>query len=643
MASTTTTSCDDAGAKARLMATAGRILSTVKTPDREEMVRIYEVFDNRLSNISDVVASEERKGRLERAEAVIVRWDAEDSLPWDESVAEAFDYLAAVDDVLAVMEGEDEKVLDKAESLLQSAMAKLEDDFRLILIRSTVTLDAEKLYGSIRRVSLSFAGNDVGEEIIGDEFESFGEDDPDSSGYFYERGASLGENASVELISSDAVYHLREIAKRMIKSGYEKECCQVYTSVRRDVLNESLAIIGFEKMSIEEVQKMEWKHLDEKMKKWVQAVKMVVKVLLFGEKELCGEVFDGSDFIKGICFSEISKGCVMQLLNFGEAVAIAKRSSEKLFQILNMYDALSDVIPHLEELFNDESGDAVCDEASELLAALGEAAKGALYEFEKQVQGETSRKPVQGGEIHPLTRYVMNYVKLMVDYRDTLNQLFGNDDDESDGKDQGDGVEQGDISPIGRRLLLLISSLETNLEEKSKMYEDNALRLIFLMNNIRYMVQKVRDSELGNLLGDNWIRTHRGLTKQYASSYFRTCWFRVLSCLKDVEGSGGSSSKVSKVVLKERLKSFNTCFEDIYRAQTGWKIPDPQLREDVRIMISGSVLLAYRAFLGRFQSHLEGSRHSEKYLKYSVEELESYLLDLFEGVPRDLSHHRRKS
>ncbi|MFS7967351.1 putative exocyst complex component Exo70, cullin repeat-like-containing domain superfamily [Helianthus anomalus] len=86
------------------------------------------------------------------------------------------------------------------------------------------------------------------------------------------------------------VIELKAIADRMIRSGYEKECCQVYSNVRRDVLDECLSILGVEKLSIEEVQNIEWKILDEKMKKWIQAVKVVVKVLLFGEKRSCGQV-----------------------------------------------------------------------------------------------------------------------------------------------------------------------------------------------------------------------------------------------------------------------------------------------------------------------------------------------------------------
>ena len=97
------------------------------------------------------------------------------------------------------------------------------------------------------------------------------------------------------------------------------------------------------------------------------------------------------------------------------------------------------------------------------------------------------------------------------------------------------------------------------------------------------------------------------------------------------------------MALKERFKNFNACFEDIYRIQTAWKVPDPQLREELRISISEKVIPAYRSFMGRFGSQLESGRHGGKYIKYTPEDLENYLLDLFEGMPCVLHHLRRKS
>lgn len=468
--------------------------------------------------------------------------------------------------------------------------------------------------------------------------ESFGDRGYDR---FHSRDASLDDDVFVDLVNPDAVLELKEIIERMVRSGYERECLQVYSSVRRDALDECLVILGVEKLSIEEVQRIEWKILDEKMKNWVQALKITVGVLLSGEKRLCDSVFGDLDEMKEICFNETAKGCVMLLLNFGEAVAICKRSPEKLFRILDMYEALRDALPDLQALVSEEF---VIGEARGVLGALGEAAKGTFTEFENCIRNESSKKPVITGDVHPLPRYVMNYLKLLVDYGDHMDLLLEASEEDLyhfQNEFGGDGSQFESMSPLGRRILLLMSQLEHNLEEKARLYEDNAMQHIFLMNNLHYLVRKVKDSDLGKVLGDDWIRKRRGQVRQNATGYLRASWSKALSCLKD-EGVGGSSSNASKMALRERFKNFNACFEDIYRTQTAWKVPDEQLREELRISISEKVIPAYRSFYGRFSSQLEG-RHAGKYIKYTPDDLEIHLLDLFEGSLALLHLTRRKS
>ncbi|KAJ6398591.1 hypothetical protein OIU77_019386 [Salix suchowensis] len=70
------------------------------------------------------------------------------------------------------------------------------------------------------------------------------------------------------------------------------------------------------------------------------------------------------------------------------------------------------------------------------------------------------------GVIHPLTRYMVNYVKLLVD-SETLNSLLeNNNDDELNGlqSDDSERLQLESLSPIARRLLALLSTLESNLE-----------------------------------------------------------------------------------------------------------------------------------------------------------------------------------
>jgi len=54
------------------------------------------------------------------------------------------------------------------------------------------------------------------------------------------------------------------------------------------------------------------------------------------------------------------------------------------------------------------------------------------------------------------------------------------------------------------------------------------------------------------------------------------------------------------------------------------------------------VIPAYRAFTGRYGSLVDSGRNSGKYIKYTPEDLENHLSDLFEGSPGSANHSRRR-
>ncbi|TVU35999.1 hypothetical protein EJB05_17908, partial [Eragrostis curvula] len=559
---------------------------------------------------------------LEAAVELIERWEAPgaaDRVLFD-SGEDAEEYLAAA----ACLVGAPDP---RAEAALQAAMARLEEEFRHLLIRGAPPLAAEDLQASLlRRLSLTVPSfNSSAVDLDCPSFSSHAGEGDDSVGAG-SRNSVSDEEISPYLISPDTVSTLRDIADVMLRAGYAPELCQVYGEVRRDTLMECLAVLGVDKMSLEEVQRVEWAILDGKMKKWIQALKIVVRGLLAEERRICSQILAADANAEEECFTEAAKGCVLQLLNFGDAIAIGKRSSEKLFRILGMYEALAEVLPELEGLFAGEARDFIKEEAEGILMRLGDAVRGTIAEFSSAIQGEVSRRALPGGEIHPLTRYVMNYVRLLADYNASLNNLLECFDSEVNGADNTN------MTPLGHCVLMLITHLQLKIQEKSRLYEDEALQNIFLMNNLLYIVQKVKDSELKTLLGDNWIRKRRGQIRQYSTGYLRSSWTRVLACLRDdgLPQTMGLSSAL-KNALKDRFKNFNLTFEELYRAQTSWRVVDPQLREELKISISEKVLPAYRSFVGRFRGQLEGGRSSAKYIKYNPEDLENLVSDFFEG------------
>ncbi|XVF86931.1 hypothetical protein PTKIN_Ptkin18bG0080400 [Pterospermum kingtungense] len=616
----------------------------------------------------------------ESAEKIILRWDstaseeARERMIFETDRLEANLYLQAVDEIQRSLSNasisssshnsnssssiaaDDQS---KVNTTIQIAMARLEDEFRNILITHTSALETDSL---IDPTSSSFSStSSPHHELEEDDSLSNNNSNSSSNNLIQLQHCESSDSSSyrstscireVDLMSAEAISDLQAIAARMISSGYLRECIQVYASVRKSAVDSSFRKLGIEKLSIGDIQRLEWEALETKIRRWIRAAKVCVRILFASEKKLCEQIFEcvGTN-IDDACLVETVKGSALQLFNFAEAISISRRSPEKLFKILDLHDALMDLLPDIESVFESKSSDSIRVQAAEILSRLAEAVRGILSEFENAVLREPSRVPVPGGTIHPLTRYVMNYISLISDYKQTLIELIMSKPSTGSrysGDPSTPDMEFAELegkTPLALHLIWIIVVLQFNLDGKSKHYTDASLAHLFIMNNVHYIVQKVKGSpELREMIGDDYLRKLTGKFRQAATSYERATWMSVLYCLR-AEGlnvSGGFSSGVSKTALRERFKTFNAMFEEVHRTQATWLIPDAQLREELRISFSEKLIPAYRSFVGRFRSHIESGKHPENYIKYSVEDLETAVLDFFEGNPVS-QHLRRRS
>lgn len=595
------------------------------------------------SESRDAVSEDEEEGideieqQLDRIQEKVMSWENNQStMIWDCSSEEAYDYMKAVDETRRLVEvlesrsgSEDGVSLRRAHDVLQTAMARLEEEFRHLLVQNRQPFEPEHMSFRSTEDDLIEAGSVIssGDDSLEDVRESMGR---------------TSEEYAVELVNQDVVHDLKSISGLMFDSGYERECCQVFVNVQKDALDDCLFSLEVEKLSIEDVLKMEWNALNSKIRRWIRVMKVFVRVSLGSEKLLADQILGE---LGSACFAESSKSAMLQLLNFSEAITIGPHQPEKLIRILDMYEVLDDLMPDITALYPDEAGSSVRTECQDVLERLGECAKTTFVEFEHAVASNVSSNAFPGGGVHPLTRYVMNYFKALMDYRRTLDVVLKGRDQEDDpaptspdaspsGEDEEDGSSgSSSASAMAVHSKSLISILEANLDGKAKLYKEESLQRLFLMNNIHYMAEKVKGSDLRTVLGDGWIRKHNWKFQQHAMNYERATWSSILALLRD-EGYQNPGSSRS---LKERLQSFYLSFEEVYKSQTGWSIPDAQLRDDLRISTSLKVIQAYRTYVGRHSNHI-----SEKHIKYSADDLEDYLLDLFEGSQKSLHGSHRK-
>ncbi|GMH28707.1 hypothetical protein Nepgr_030550 [Nepenthes gracilis] len=554
-----------------------------------------------------------------QAEAKILRGPHEDL----ESYLEAIDQLKANAQFFSCNKSfkSADGALNHVNNLLAKAISKLEDEFRNLLVLYSKPVEPDCLFECLPS---SLQPSSASPRSQGNA--SF-----KSSASSNEQKNKSAENAVYTLptlISPRVLPLLHDLSYQMVQAGYQQQVLKIYRETRSAVLETSLRKLGVEKLNKEDVQKMQWEVLEAKIGNWIHCMRIAVKLLFSAEKKLCDRILSDIETIRILCFAEVTGNSMAVLLSFGDAISRSKRSPEKLFVLLDMYEIMRELQPEINIIFEGKPCTEMRESAAGLTKRLAQTAEETLGSFKEAVEKDAAKTAVLDGTVHPLTSYVINYVKFLFDYQSTLKQLF-----------QEFNCEDP-VSQLASVTMRIIQALQNNLDGKSKLYKDPALTQLFLMNNIHYIVRSVRRSEAKDLLGDDWVQRHRRIVQQHANQYKRLSWSKVLQCLS-VPVSGQSSGSamaapdptagLSRAMVKDRFKSFNTQFEEVHQRQSQWVIPDSELRESLRLAVAEVLLPAYRSFTKRFGGMIECGKNPQKYLKFSPEDLENMLSEFFEG------------
>ncbi|XP_034703902.1 exocyst complex component EXO70A1-like [Vitis riparia] len=403
-------------------------------------------------------------------------------------------------------------VVNHANNLLAKAISKLEEEFKQLLSSYSKPVEPDRLFDGLPN-SLRPSSGSPGNQA-------------DSSIKALSNNHSEHQNSNLEtavytpptLIPPRVLPLLHDLAQQMVQAGHQQQLLKIYRDTRSSVFEESLRKLGVEKLSKDDVQKMQWEVLEAKIGNWIHFMRIAVKLLFAGERKVCDKIFQGFDSLSDQCFAEVTASSVSVLLSFGEAIARSKRSPEKLFVLLDMYEIMRELHSEIETIFKGKACTEIRESALGLTKRLAQTAQETFGDFEEAVEKDATKTAVSDGTVHPLTSYVINYVKFLFDYQSTLKQLF-----------QEFENEKGTTSQLASVTMRIMQALQTNLDGKSKQYKDPALTHLFLMNNIHYMVRSVRRSEAKDLLGDDWVQRHRRIVQQHANQYKRNAWAKVFS------------------------------------------------------------------------------------------------------------------
>ncbi|KAF3331468.1 exocyst complex component EXO70A1-like protein [Carex littledalei] len=407
----------------------------------------------------------------------------------------------------------------------------------------------------------------------------------------------LGESLRYHLFSisaidlcSDKIATARSISQTMLSAGYGNECVSAYQSIHQSRITSQMVQLGFDQSANQPkaIRKLKWEILDRQIKSWTGIAPIVVQSLCSDEKQLCDEIFAMSpESVQNSIFSSIACDTALRFLSFPETVAVhLEHSPEKLFRLLDMYAVLSNLLPDIELIFGFKPDSSVRSQATISLAKLSEAIRVVISNFELAIQKDPIKSSgVLGSAIHPLTRYVMNYLVYLSDFDLYLHQILVKlpPNCSSSFFEISDKLKNnGSVVSVTIAWMLFI--LLCKIDSKAETYSDAALSYLFLANNLGYIVRKVQNCHLKEILSDDWMNEHGTKARQFMEGHVRSGWAHMAAMLR-------TKNETTEVV--ERLREFEMAFEKAMEERKNWAIADVAMRDEVRLMVEAMLVPEY--------------------------------------------------
>ncbi|CAG7874176.1 unnamed protein product [Brassica rapa] len=570
---------------------------------------------------------------LESAETIIKKWDPNSQSyttiisMFRNSRKEAKEFIRCIRDLRRAMHflvSQDSKSdkLVLAQNLMQIGMSTLEKEFFQILSSNRDHLDPDSASGHSTISSNS-------------EFEVVMENDDDDveDAALKKAGESISQ---VEKASALVMSDLKVIAETMIRCGYGKECIKSYKLIRKSIVDEGLHLLGIEKVKTSHFQKMDWGVLEHMIKNWIKAAKIGVTTLFRGEKLLCDHVFSASITIGQSCFNQIAKEAGLNLFMFPELVASKEKKPhhERIFKLMDLYAAISDLWPDIEMIFSFDSLASVKTIILSTLKKLKDSIHTCLKEFEVTIHKDSSKELTPEGGVHKLTRTTLSFISSLSEYSRVLSEILA----ENPLKRNARLLEYYFTAPIledehvnnhafSVYLASLILVFLCKLDTKAESYKDVSLSYIFLVNNLQFVVVTVRSTRLKSLLGDDWLTKHEAKLRSYAAKYEIAAWTNVFASLP-----AKTSTKLSPEEAATCFKRFHASFAGAYMKQSSCVIEDAKLRDELKVSIARKLVPEYRKFYQKYLLMLKQDRNIEMLVSFKPDNLENYLSDLFHGT-----------
>ncbi|RWR73907.1 Exocyst complex protein Exo70 [Cinnamomum micranthum f. kanehirae] len=421
-----------------------------------------------------------------------------------------------------------------------------------------------------------------------------------------------GLDLEVSDLGSDLeVEALRRISETLARNDCLDICIDIFVKVRYRRAAKALMRLNPDYLrtySPEEIDEMEWETLETAITLWFQHFELAVKTVLVSEKNLCKQVLGGimEGLIWAECFVKIADKIMAVFFRFGEGVARSSKEPQKLFKLLDMFDSMEKIKGDFSDIFEGEAGADICTRFRELEKLLVHASCMVFWEFGLQIEGnQDGLPPPQDGSVPKLVRYAVNYLKYLAsdNYSLAMAKVLRT---EQIWKAGFLSRPESDENLLKDAVTNIMEAIQRNIEAKKSRYRDKVLPHIFMMNTYWYIYMRIRNSELGEILGEKWLKKkYKTLAEESAYLYQKQAWAPLVRFLEKEEVNPQNRDAVVAMV-RGNLDAFMKGIDDnLQRHRSCYIIADADLRQQIKEAIVKLIVPAYASFLHWHSSILQ--------------------------------------
>ncbi|GMY17377.1 exocyst complex component EXO70A1-like [Fagus crenata] len=526
-------------------------------------------------------------------------------------------YVDCVDQLNASINSisrEGEPVIQKLQEVVEFlSRTKATDEYRTRRLRETL-VNLKALYETEVDV-MKFEGLlDEALLKLQDEYESL---------LLILRHQNIGElqvDKEAEIVASDLgteleVEVLQRISETLAANDCLDICIEIFVKVRYRRAAKALMRLNPEYLRTykpEEIDDMEWVNLETAITLWIQHLTLAVKTVLVSERKLCnqvlGNIFEGVVWPE--CFVKIADKIMAVFFRFNEGVARSSKEPHKLFKLLEMYDCLEKLKPEFSYTFEGEAGADIFTRFRELAKLLVHASTEVFWEFGLQIEGNSDAfPPPQDGSVPKFVRYAINYLKYLATdtYRAPMAMVLRT---EQIWKVGILSKLETDEDLLKDAITNVMDALQRNIETNRSSYNDKMITYIFAMNTDWYIYMRTKNTELGKLLGEQYIKKkYKIVAEESAYMYQKQTWVPLVRLLdnNDLKRQGKEGLGLGSLLVRAKMEAFLKGFEEISQRHRGsYRFPDLDLRVQIKESTMKLVVPVYTEFLNTYSAMLRG-------------------------------------